>query len=99
MIRIRSKRHNFRRCGMPHPKGPAEYPDGRFTEEEVKILQAEPMLIVEVIPDKKDTDPLKEMTVAQLKKLLDDMQVEYPDGAKKQDLIELIKSQPGKDGE
>jgi len=51
MIRIESKRHNFRRCGMPHPKQPVDYPDDRFTLKELKILGAESMLIVEVILD------------------------------------------------
>ena len=65
MIRIRSKRHNFRRCGMPHPKEPVDYPDDRFSEEELAILKAEPMLVVElgespaerVIPDEVEPDP------------------------------------------
>lgn len=51
MIRITSKRHNFRRCGVAHPKGPVEYPDGRFSEAELKVLAGEPMLTVEKIPD------------------------------------------------
>ena len=56
MIRITSKRHNFRRCGTPHPKGATDYPDDRFSEEELEILKAEPMLTVEKIsatPEKK----------------------------------------------
>jgi len=51
MIRITSKRHNFRRCGMPHPKEPVEYSDDRFTEKELEILEAEPMLTVEYVED------------------------------------------------
>ncbi|MBN2060706.1 MAG: hypothetical protein JW882_09860 [Deltaproteobacteria bacterium] len=51
-IRISSKRENFRRCGMPHPKAPVEYPDDRFTEEDLEILKSEPMLTVEIIEDK-----------------------------------------------
>jgi len=51
MIRITSKRHNFRRCGMPHPKEPVEYSDDRFTEEELEILKSEPMLTVEYVED------------------------------------------------
>jgi len=50
VIRITSKKHNFRRCGVAHPKEPTEYPDDRFSEEELEILTAEPMLTVEVIP-------------------------------------------------
>ena len=55
MIRIRSKQHNFRRCGIPHPKDPVEYPDGRFSAAELKILKAEPMLIVEEVAEIKGT--------------------------------------------
>lgn len=51
MIRITSKQHLFRRCGMAHPKGPVEYPDGKFTNEQIKTLKAEPMLKVEVVAD------------------------------------------------
>jgi len=47
MIRITSKKAGFRRCGMPHPKKPVAYPDDRFSEEEIEILKAETMLIVE----------------------------------------------------
>ena len=53
MIRITSKRHNFRRCGAAHPKGTVDYPDDRFSEDELEILRAEPMLTVEVIKDQK----------------------------------------------
>jgi len=49
MIRITSRRHNFRRCGVPHPKAATEYPDDRFSEEELAVLEAEPMLTVEAV--------------------------------------------------
>ena len=51
MIRIKSKRHLFRRCGIPHPKEWTEYPDGGFSKKKLKILRAEPMLTVEVVPE------------------------------------------------
>jgi len=57
MIRIRSKRHNFRRCGVPHPKQPVEYSDDRFSKKELEILQAESMLIVELISDEVEPEP------------------------------------------
>ena len=50
MIRITSKQHNFRRCRVAHPKGTTEYPDGTFTPEQLKVLQAEPKLTVEIVP-------------------------------------------------
>ena len=84
MIRISSKRHNFRRCGMAHPKEPTEYPNDRFSEAELEILRAEPMLIVEEV----DADPEK-MTVAQLREELEG--TEIPAAAKKADLVELVK--------
>jgi hypothetical protein len=56
MIRIKSKRHNFRRCGIAHPKEAVEYPDKRFTPAELAILQAEPNLVVEIV-SKKQPDP------------------------------------------
>lgn len=49
MIKITSKKHLFRRAGIAHPKGTVEYPDGKFTKEQLATLQAEPMLTVEVI--------------------------------------------------
>jgi len=53
MIRIKSKKNGFRRCGIAHPAVPVEYPDDRFSKEELKVLKAEPMLVVEVVPDTK----------------------------------------------
>ena len=50
MIRIASKQAGFRRCGMPHPKEPVDYPDDKFSKDELKILKAEPMLIVDILP-------------------------------------------------
>jgi len=93
MIRITSKRHNFRRCGMAHPKGPAEYPDGRFSAEELKVLKAEPMLTVEVIDSGeicRSENPEK-LTVPKIKKLLDTLNIEYPADAVKADLLMLLK--------
>jgi len=59
MIRITSKRAGFRRCGMPHPKEPVDYSDDRFSKKELEILEAETMLIVEIMPDEpeEETEP------------------------------------------
>ena len=57
MIRITSKKDGFRRCGIAHPATPTEHPDGRFTEKELKILQAEPMLVVQVDAAQPGQDP------------------------------------------
>lgn len=51
MIIIESKKHNFRRCGVAHPTGRTEYPDGTFTAAELAVMAAEPMLTVTVAPD------------------------------------------------
>ncbi len=45
-ISITSKREGFRRCGVAHSKEPTTYKDGQFSEDELKILKAEPMLEV-----------------------------------------------------
>lgn len=54
---IASKRHNFYRCGIPHPKQATEHPDGRFSREELEILKAEPMLTVVVTEAEVDAAP------------------------------------------
>lgn len=56
MIRIRAKRERgFRRCGMRHGKEWTEHPDGAFSEEQLAVLQAEPMLEVQVVEEKADS--------------------------------------------
>lgn len=56
-IKITSKRHNFRRCGMEHPKGATVYPDGKFTQAEIASLKAEPMLAVEIVEAPDEAQP------------------------------------------
>jgi hypothetical protein len=51
MIRIRSLSEGFRRAGVAHSVAPTEYPDDRFTADELEQLLFEPMLAVEVLPD------------------------------------------------
>jgi hypothetical protein len=51
MIRIRSKREGFRRCGIAHSEKPKDYPNDKFTKEQLERLKAEPMLFVEELPD------------------------------------------------
>jgi len=51
-IRITAKRAGFRRSGIAHPAVATDYPDERFSAEELERLQAEPMLVVEVIDGK-----------------------------------------------
>jgi hypothetical protein len=59
MIRIRSKKEGFRRCGTAHSEKPKDYPDDKFTKDQLARLKAEPMLLVEELPDppkKKEKD-------------------------------------------
>lgn len=49
MIRITAKQDGFRRSGMAHSKEPKEYPDDKFSKEQLAALKAEPMLIVEIV--------------------------------------------------
>jgi len=56
VVRIRSKRAGFRRCGVAHPEQWTEYPAERFTEKEIERLLAEPMLQVDVL-DLPDPEP------------------------------------------
>jgi hypothetical protein len=51
MIVITSKREGFRRCGLAHAARPVEWPDERWTGDELAALLAEPMLTVEVVED------------------------------------------------
>ncbi|WP_163304438.1 HI1506-related protein [Enterobacter ludwigii] len=50
-VRIASKQDGFRRCGVAHSCAPVVWPDNKFTAKQLKQLQAEPMLIVDVIND------------------------------------------------
>ena len=51
MIVITSKREGFRRCGVAHAARPVEWPDERWTIDELDALLAEPMLTVELVED------------------------------------------------
>lgn len=53
MIRITSTIDGFRRGGLAHPKETTEHADDAFTKEQLKAIQAEPVLAVEIIADKK----------------------------------------------
>ncbi len=94
-VRIKARYEGFRRCGVAHRLEPIVHPDGRFTEEELEILEAEPMLTVEYMPESEETDQHdpdqgipadpERMTVAQLREALPDA----PAGALKPALVEL----------
>lgn len=56
IIRIKSKRDGYHRCGVAHPKVATQHPADRFTEAELERLQADPVLTVELL-DGELTDP------------------------------------------
>lgn len=49
MIRITAKQAGFRRCGIAHPAVPTDHPDDVFSQAQLAVLDAEPMLTVERI--------------------------------------------------
>jgi hypothetical protein len=51
MIRIISRNDGFRRCGVAHSVNPTDWPDDRFSVDELEILLNEPMLMVKAIAD------------------------------------------------
>lgn len=57
MIRIKSIKAGFRRCGIAHPAEWVEYEDGRFSEAELERLKDEPMLKVEVMAKEPEKAP------------------------------------------
>lgn len=57
-ITITAKRDGFRRCGVAHRDVPVTWPDGRFTDEEIAILLAEPSLVVHIGAASVDDDKL-----------------------------------------
>lgn len=99
-IRIRSYQEGFRRAGVAHTVAWQEYPAERFTAEQLEQLHGEPMLMVEFIEEDGDdqtailakTPALEEMTVPQLKALLEQLG-ETPDPkAKKAELIAQVEA-------
>lgn len=78
MIRIRSKQEGFRRCGVAHPDEWTEYPDERFSAEELATLTAEPMLQVQTGAAAEDSGGATGLTCKKLTAILTRMGVEVP---------------------
>lgn len=57
-VRITAKSEGFRRCGIEHTCKPITWPDGQFTPQQLKRLQAEPMLVVQVIGTAQEMAPV-----------------------------------------
>ena len=49
IVRIKSARDGYRRCGVAHPKAATDHPADRFSAEELERLQADPVLSVELV--------------------------------------------------
>lgn len=95
---ITSKTDGFRRCGLAHPARPVEHADGAFTEEQLEILKAEPMLVVQETVAA-PADPLAAMTKAELAALLTGRGVEFDPKARKDELLALARALPQESGD
>ncbi|WP_054906969.1 HI1506-related protein [Pseudomonas sp. NBRC 111135] len=49
IVRIKSARDGYRRCGVAHPRQVTDHPADRFTEDELERLQADPVLTVTLV--------------------------------------------------
>lgn len=47
VLRITAKVDGFRRAGMAHPAAATDHPIDSLTEDQIKALKGEPMLVVE----------------------------------------------------
>lgn len=57
-LRITAKpQAGFYRCGRHHPFSTVDHPAGTFTDDEIEILQDEPMLVVQELEAVPVTDP------------------------------------------
>lgn len=59
MIKIRSHQEGFRRCGVAHSREWTVFNDGAFSDNELEILMAEPMLVVDFVKEEKTPAPKK----------------------------------------
>lgn len=48
-LRITAKVGGFRRAGIAHAATPTDYPEGTLTADQIELIKAEPMLVVEEI--------------------------------------------------
>lgn len=48
VLRIKAARDGYRRCGVAHSRQAVDHPIDRFSEDQVAILEADPMLVVQV---------------------------------------------------
>ncbi|MBN1830287.1 MAG: hypothetical protein JW884_14235 [Deltaproteobacteria bacterium] len=89
MIRIKCKKGTFRRGGVRHTEEWADYPDDRFTADEIAVLQGESKLIVEVLQDKPDEAKTRAQLLEDLSKY---QPVEMLEKETKANLLEMLKA-------
>lgn len=96
-IRIIAKQDGFRRGGKAHSKDTVDWADGDFTETQLKELQAESMLIVEIIEGEPEgnTDDQKEEKIASIVEAInnlppDDVEAWTADGKPQVSALEKI---------
>ncbi len=92
MIIIESKREGFRRCGIPHSKTPVKYSDDYFSESEIKILEAEPMLKIQKLNtgvNGEGAPRIDLMRVMELRQFLISVSIPFTRKDKKKDLLRL----------
>lgn len=51
MFFIRSENEGFRRCGVAHTKAGKEFADDFFTEKQLDLLEADPMILVTYVKE------------------------------------------------
>lgn len=99
-ILIASKRDGFRRCGVEHSSIPSLYADDLFSEEELAILEAESMLIVQRVaadPEGIPEKPWDKMTVAELKVYAAQNNIDLGNAAKRDNILMAIAAADGDD--
>ncbi|WP_370621270.1 HI1506-related protein [Citrobacter cronae] len=70
-VQITARRDGFRRLGMAHSASTVTYPDDRFTPEELRILKAEPNLIVTEVADIADAASMEVKLKAALGEIIE----------------------------
>lgn len=89
MIQIVGKKEGFRRCGLAHPKGAVDYPDGHWTEEQLAALEAEPMLVV-TISEKPTTRPNAAASIELVKAAAGEDLDKLAEGEERKSVLEAI---------
>lgn len=97
MIQITAKRDGFRRCGIAHPKEATQYPDKRFTADQLKTLQNEPMLVVHVIAgvdgksgDEKRINAKDSIALVKTISTIEELDAAAADNADRQSVLDAI---------